>query len=296
MRELLRAMRPRQWTKNVIIFAGLVFDQQLFQRPATERVFGCFVLMCALASAVYLWNDLVDIESDRQHPKKRLRPLAAGTLSPQRAQAAAILLSGASLLGAYFISLNLLLVFALYLLLQLSYSRWLKHVLIVDLIAISAGFVLRVAAGALIIKVNLFSPWLYVCTALLALFLVIGKRRQDLRVLVAVDEDVLHAARGYSQSFLDELLRVTVTITLLAYLIYTIDVAHTTIGGVNLALLTTTFVFYALFRYFYLLYERDMGGAPEEVLFTDRPIQLAILLWGLSYLVILYLLAPTMPA
>ena len=292
MRELLRAMRPRQWAKNVLVFAGLVFDQQLFDGAVVARVFACFVLTCALASAVYLFNDLVDIESDRQHPTKRKRPLASGALSPGLARVAALILSGASVLGAYIISPRLFIVFALYLVLQFFYNMRLKRVVIVDLIAISAGFVLRVAAGTVIIQVAQFSPWLYVCTALLALFLVIGKRRQDLRLLRSVGASAHHAMRGYSQELLDDLLRVITTSTLIAYLIYTIEVEQATLGGVNLALVTTAFVFYALFRYLHLLYGHDLGGAPEDVLFSDRPLQLAILLWGLSFILILYVLAP----
>ncbi len=292
MRELILAMRPRQWTKNVLVFAGLVFDQQLFDGEAAARVFACFILICALTSAVYLFNDLVDIESDRQHPTKRKRPLASGALSPGLARVAALILSGVSLLGAYAISPHLLIVFTLYLILQFFYNARLKRIIIVDLIAISTGFVLRVAAGTVIILVAQFSPWLYVCTALLALFLVIGKRRQELRLLRSVGAPAYHAMRGYGQELLDDLLRVITTSTLIAYLIYTIEVEQATLGGVNIALVTTAFVFYALFRYLHLLYGRDLGGVPEDVLFSDRPLQLAILLWGLSYILILYVLAP----
>lgn len=295
MHELLRAMRPRQWPKNTLVFAGLVFDQKLLHGTALARVLMCFLFTCALASAVYLINDLVDIESDKQHPTKRKRPLASGSLSPVLAKTAAVILIGVSLSGSYLISPRLLVIFTVYLLLQFLYNVWLKRIIIIDLMVISAGFVLRVAAGTVIIQVARFSPWLYVCTALLALFLVIGKRRQDQRLLKSVGTKARTALFDYQQEFLDDFLRVITSSTLIAYTIYTIEVEQATLGGINLALVTTTFVFYALFRYLYLLNNHELGGAPEDVLFSDRPLQLAILLWGLSYIFILYVLAPVAP-
>ena len=292
MRECFRALRPKQWAKNVLVFAGLFFDQQFFDQVALLRVSLCFLLCCALSSAVYLINDLVDLESDRKHPTKRNRPLAAGSLSPRIAQVAAVILLAVSLLGSYALAIRLFVVFIIYLALQILYNLWLKKVIIIDIMVVSAGFILRVAAGTVVIQVARFSPWLYICTAWLALFLVVGKRRQDAILLADSAAGSPTDIRKYPRGLLDEMLRVITTATLIAYLIYTIDVEQATIGGVNLALITTVFVFYSLMRYLQLILENQQASAPEEVLFSDRPLQIAIVLWALSYLFILYVLAP----
>ena len=296
MRELLRAARPKQWVKNTLVFAGMIFDQQLFDSEPATRVLVSFVLTCALASSVYLLNDLLDMESDRQHPIKRKRPLAAGTLSPSLAKAAALFLGGGSLLASYFVSPPLLIIFIMYLVLQLIYNLWLKQIILLDLLAISAGFVLRVAAGTAIIAIKQFSPWLYVCTALLALYLVIGKRRQDLKIIQQTGKKNYQNSVWFGQQeLLNVLLSVVIASTLIAYMIYTIDVEQMTLGNVNLALVSTVFVFYALFRYLYLLNRTSMSSAPEEILFSDLPLQISIIGWGLSHFLILYVLVPAGP-
>ena len=290
MRELFRALRPKQWSKNVLVFAGLVFDQQLFDSTAIIRVVLCFLFTCALSSAVYLINDLVDIESDKQHPIKRNRPLASGSLSSQVALYSAAILLILGLLGSYFLSARLLTVFLVYLLIQIFYNLWFKRILIVDILVISAGFVLRVAAGAVIIQVARFSPWLYVCTALLALYLVIGKRRQDLNLLQTTVGKSGTTSKSYPKELLDDLMRITTASTLIAYIIYTIEIKHETFAGVNLALITSIFVFYSLMRYSYLINQKNLGSAPEEILFHDKPLQFSIFLWAMSYIFILYIL------
>ena len=290
MRELIRALRPKQWSKNVLVFAGLVFDQQLFDSTAFIQVALCFLYMSILSSAVYLINDLVDIESDKQHPIKRNRPLASGSLSSQVALLTATCLLIVSLLGSYFLSIRLLIVFLLYLLIQIFYNAWLKRILIVDILVISTGFVLRVAAGTVIIQVAQFSPWLYVCTALLALYLVIGKRRQDLILLQSTAEFSSTGSKSYPKELLDDLMRITTASTLIAYIIYTIEIEHETFAGVNLALTTSIFVFYSLMRYSYLINQKNLGSSPEEILFLDKPLQLSIFLWAMSNIFILYIL------
>lgn len=290
MRELIRALRPKQWSKNVLVFAGLVFDQQLFDSTAFIQVALCFLYMSMLSSAVYLINDLVDIESDKQHPIKRNRPLASGSLSPQVAQLTATCLLIVSLLGSYFLSIRLLIIFLLYLLIQIFYNAWLKKILIVDILVISTGFVLRVAAGTVIIQVAQFSPWLYVCTALLALYLVIGKRRQDLILLKSTAKNSNTGYKSYPKELLDDLMRITTASTLIAYIIYTIEIEHETFAGVNLALITSIFVFYSLMRYSYLINQKNLGSSPEEILFLDKPLQFSIFLWAMSNIFILYIL------
>lgn len=286
---LLRTMRPRQWTKNIIIFAGLVFDGQLFRVESFTRVALSFLLLCLISSTVYIINDLVDIESDRQHPTKRRRPLPAGKLPIPLAVAAATIFPIVALIAAVAINPIFALVLLVYLLLQLLYSFRLKHVVILDVLTVSLGFVLRVAAGVAVIEVARFSPWLYACTALLALFLIIGKRRQELLQLADQAGTVRVALREYNLPLLDDMLRMVMTGTLIAYLLYTIEEPSELLQGTNLGLLTVPFVAYGVFRYLYLIHVRGDGSAPDEVLLRDRPLQLAILLWGITFVAILYL-------
>lgn len=286
---LLKTMRPRQWTKNAIVFAGLVFDGQLFQVESLLRVVLAFILLCLISSSVYIINDLVDIESDRQHPKKKFRPLAAGKLPIPLAIAVAVVLPLLCLIAALSFSVPFALVLGGYLLLQLAYSFVLKHIVIVDVLAVAAGFILRVAAGVVVIQVAQFSPWLYAITALLALFLIIGKRRQELLLLAEQAGSVRVTLRSYNLALLDDMLRMVMTGTLIGYLLYTIEEPSEMLQSTNLGLLTVPFVVYGVFRYLYLMHVKGDGSAPDEVLLKDRPIQIAILLWGLTFIAILYI-------
>ncbi len=282
-------MRPRQWTKNVIIYAGLVFDGQMFNGPAFARVTLSFILLCLISSTVYIVNDLVDIESDRQHPTKKNRALPSGQLPIWLAIVGAVVLPTASILIAFTFSAPFAAVLIMYLVLQLLYSFWLKHVVILDVLVVAAGFVLRVTAGVVVIEVARFSPWLYACTALLALFLIIGKRRQEFLQLADKAGSVRVTLRQYNLPLLDDMLRMVMTGTLIAYLLYAIEEPSELLQGSNLALLTVPFVVYGVFRYLYLMHVKGDGSAPDEVLLKDRPIQLAILLWGATFVLILYL-------
>lgn len=286
---LLKTMRPRQWTKNAIVFAGLVFDGQLFQVESLLRVVLAFILLCPISSSVYIINDLVDIESDRQHPKKKFRPLAAGKLPIPLAIAVAVVLPLLCLIAALSFSVPFALVLGGYLILQLAYSFVLKHIVIVDVLAVAAGFILRVAAGVVVIQVAQFSPWLYAITALLALFLIIGKRRQELLLLAEQAGSVRVTLRSYNLALLDDMLRMVMTGTLIGYLLYTIEEPSEMLQTTNLGLLTVPFVVYGVFRYLYLMHVKGDGSAPDEVLLKDRPIQIAILLWGLTFIAILYI-------
>ncbi len=287
-------MRPRQWTKNVIIYAGLVFDGQLFNAEAFARVTLSFFLLCLISSTVYIINDLVDIESDRQHPTKKNRALPSGQLPVWLAIAAAVVLPIASIAVALSYSMPFAAVLVIYLILQLLYSFWLKRVVILDVLVVAAGFVLRVTAGVVVIEVARFSPWLYACTALLALFLIIGKRRQELLQLADKAGSVRVTLRQYNLPLLDDMLRMVMTGTLIAYLLYAIEQPSELLQESNLALLTVPFVVYGVFRYLYLMHVKGDGSAPDEVLLKDRPIQAAILLWGISFVLILYL--PHLPS
>ncbi|HRL10803.1 MAG TPA: decaprenyl-phosphate phosphoribosyltransferase [Aggregatilineales bacterium] len=289
---LIRTMRPKQWTKNLLfVFPALIFDGQLFILDSFLRVFATFVLLCLMSGTVYIINDIVDIESDRLHPRKRNRPLPSGQLPLRVAIAAAVILPVVTLLLALALSVYVAIVLAVYLGLQLWYSFQLKHVVIVDVLAITVGFLLRVVAGAVVIKVADFSPWLYVCAALLALFLAVGKRRTELLLLGDKDaENVRPIYRSYNLLLLDQLLMVVTTSTFLAYTLYTIETTSRFLSNNYLALFTIPFVLYGLFRYLYLIYVAGETGAPDEVLLKDRALQVDIVLFGLSFIVILYVL------
>jgi 4-hydroxybenzoate polyprenyltransferase len=281
-------MRPRQWTKNIVIYAGLVFDGQLFELEPFIRVTVSFILLCLVASSIYIVNDLVDIESDRQHPRKRHRPLASGQVPPGMARIAAVILPIFALGAALTYSPQYAVVLIMYFILHVLYSFLLKNIVILDIMAITAGFVLRVAAGVVVVQVANFSPWLYACTGLLALFLAIGKRRQELVMLAEQAGNIRVTYKHYNLPLLDEMLRLVTTGTFVAYLLYTVEADTIRVANTDVALVTVPFVLYALFRYLYLIHVEGEGSAPDEVLLTDWPLLVSIILWGISFVLILY--------
>jgi 4-hydroxybenzoate polyprenyltransferase len=289
LRGLLKTMRPHQWTKNVIIYAGIVFDGQLGNPDSLLRVTIAFFLLCLTAGAVYIVNDLVDVQADRAHPRKRRRPIASGQLPVPLARIAAFILPLLAIGLAIPLSWPFAVALALYYLLQLLYSLKLKHIVLIDLVVIVIGFLLRVGAGVLVVSVAAFSPWLYACTATLALFLIVGKRRQELLLLAEKAGNVRVTLDEYNLPLLDELLRISVIGTMLCYLFYAVEAPSALLAGTNLALLTVPFVWYAVIRYLYLIHVKGEGSAPDEVLLKDRPLQIAIALWALACVLILYL-------
>lgn len=286
---LIRTMRPKQWTKNVVIYAGLIFDGQLFVPGAFIRVTISFFLLCLVASTIYIINDIVDIESDRQHPRKKFRALPSGQLPMRLAITAAIILPLFSLGAATLYSPQYTVVLISYFVLHVLYSFLLKNIVIIDIMAITAGFVLRVAAGVVVVQVANFSPWLYACSGLLALFLAIGKRRQELIMLAENAQNVRVTYKHYNLPLLDDMLRLVTTSTFIAYLLYTIEAPTIMVANTNTALVTVPFVLYALFRYLFLIHVRGEGGAPDELLLRDMPLLASILLWGLTFIIILYI-------
>ena len=284
---LFKTMRPRQWPKNAFVFVALFFDGQFLEIVPLMRTLAAFVLLCLMSSAVYLMNDLSDIESDRQHPVKRKRPLPAGELSPTVATIAAILFAGGSLLAGYLLSPAFALILLLYLLIQIAYTFWLKNVVLFDVLIVSLGFVLRIAAGVAIIEVQRFSPWLYLFGGFLALFLVLGKRRHE---LVFLGEDAAKhrkILREYNVDLIDRLLGLVTTSVLVFYSLYTflaegLPENHT-------MMLTIPFLMYGIFRYMYLIHVRNEGGAPEEIALRDRPLQATILCFALVVFIIIYI-------
>lgn len=281
-------MRPRQWTKNVFILAAIVFDRQLFKIVSLERTIAAFIIFCLLSSSVYLFNDVMDIEADRNHPTKKNRPIAAGKISPKTAIITSTVLVIISLVGAYLLSTGLFAVALIYFVVNLAYSKWLKHVPILDVLVLASCYVLRVAAGVSVIQVERFSPWLYVVTTLFALYIGFGKRRAELMVLVPENgQSHRKVLSGYSLEFVDQLITIVSSTTIIAYSLYTFSAPN--LPDNHTMMLTIPFVLYGIFRYLSLMQIKKMGGEPEEILLKDRPLQIDILLWAISVMVIFYL-------
>lgn len=286
---LFKTMRPRQWTKNAFVFGALVFDGQFFLAHSFLRIFAGFWLFCLLSGTVYIINDLADLEADRRHPEKRLRPLPSGKLPVRVAQLAAIALPllifpTAALLDARFVAIA-----ALYFAINLAYSKWLKHVPILDVLLIAAGFVLRVGGGVVLIQVERFSPWLYVVTTLLALYIGFGKRRAELALISQTNGGTRKVLDGYTLPLLDQLITIVSGATIIAYSLYTFSAPN--LPANHSMMLTIPFVLYGIFRYLYVVQVEQQGGAPEEVLLQDRPLQLTVILWAAAVFIILYLIA-----
>lgn len=281
-------MRPKQWTKNAFVFAALIFDRKLFDLNSLERTLMTFGLFCLLASSVYLLNDIMDIEADRSHPVKKNRPIASGKLPISLAVIVAILLLAVALVGSYLLFIGTFFIFLIYFVLNLAYSKWLKHIAIIDVLVIAACFVLRVAAGVSVIQVERFSPWLYVVTTLFALYLGFGKRRAELSVLIP-ENTTSHrrVLAGYSIDFIDQLITIVSATTIIAYSLYTFSAPN--LPENHTMMLTIPFVLYGIFRYLSLIQINKKGGEPEDLLLNDRPLQITIVLWGLAVILIFYL-------
>jgi 4-hydroxybenzoate polyprenyltransferase len=288
LKYIFKAMRPRQWTKNAFVVAALVFDRQFFHIHSLERTLLTFIIFCLLSSSVYLFNDIMDVEADRNHPIKKNRPIASGKLPIKVAAIISVLLLVISLVGSYFLSIGLLIIVAVYFFLNLAYSKWLKHIPIIDVLVIAACFVLRVAAGVSVIQVQRFSPWLYVVTTLLALYIGFGKRRAELMVLVPENtQSHRKVLSGYSLDFVDQLITIVSSTTIIAYSLYTFSAVN--LPDNHAMMLTIPFVLYGVFRYLSLMKINNMGGEPEELLLKDRPLQVTIVLWAISIMIIFYL-------
>jgi 4-hydroxybenzoate polyprenyltransferase len=288
VKALVRALRPRQWVKNGLLFAALVFDRQLTlsHLPDILRTITGFAIFCLLSGVVYLINDIIDVEADRQHPQKRLRPIASGALPVPMALIAAVGLIILLFPASYLLSPPFAAIAAIYFLINLAYSKWLKHWPIIDVITIAAGFVLRVGAGVSLIHVARFSPWLYVVTTLASLYIGFGKRRAELALLAAGANAHRRVLDGYTIPLLDQYITIVSGTTIIAYSLYTFSAPN--LPDDHIMMLTIPFVLYGIFRYLYLVQVKHSGGAPEDVLFSDRPLQITILLWGISVLIIFY--------
>lgn len=285
---LIKTMRPKQWTKNVFVLAALVFDDKLLVPHFLFRALAAFVLFCAISGSVYLFNDLADMEKDRRHPAKRNRPLASGQLSPTVARIAAIVLGIGSVLLSFVLDTWFAAIATAYLVLMILYSFWLKNIVLIDVFTVASGFVLRVAAGVVIVRAARFSPWLYLCMVFGALFIAISKRRHELLLL----NENANAHRSifdeYNIPLLDDMIRLVTTSTAMAYSLYTFSAPN--LPSNHAMMLTIPLVLYALFRYMYLVQVKGEGGTPEDLILEDRPLLWSVVLWGLAAVLILYFL------
>lgn len=280
IKELIVSMRPRQWYKNLVIFIGIVFSLNLLNFNLWIDAAAAFAVFCALSGSIYLINDILDIEKDKNHPKKRLRPIASGKLKPAHAMVFALSIIIIVLGIAYLINTLFLGAAITFFLLILIYSVFLKHIIIVDIMIISTGFVIRAIAGCLAVSV-LISPWLIICAFLLALFLGIGKRRHELVLLGEKSGEHRKILDGYSTEMLDQMINITTSALIMSYSLYTF------FTGKIFIMLTIPFVFYGIFRYMYLVHTENFGGEPE-MLFKDKGMLMSMVLWVLLVISVLY--------
>ena len=285
--SLLVSLRPDQWHKNLIVFAALIFAVKLLHPAALARATAAFLIFCAVSSVVYLINDVADRDQDRQHPVKRLRPIASGELSPGTALTFAAVLGAAALAIAFWLRPAFGVAAAAYLALFVVYTGALKHIVVLDVMTIAIGFVLRAVAGGLVIDVHI-SNWLLVCTMLGALFLGLAKRRHEMTLLSEGAGGHRKILEEYDTYLLDQMIGVVAAATMVAYIIYCASPETRAYFGTEWMVLTTPFPIYGLFRYLYLVHRKAAGGNPSDLLLNDRPLLACVLLWGLTSVLIIY--------
>jgi 4-hydroxybenzoate polyprenyltransferase len=285
---LLKAMRPSQWTKNLLIFAALFFSNNLSNDSAILTSAKAFIIFCLAASSIYLINDIIDIKEDRNHPLKKNRPIASGRLNPSVSGGIAAGCLLFSVIYAFMIRRNFGYTILIYIVLQMAYFLFLKRKVIFDVLSVSFGFVIRAVAGAEAIAV-VISPWLFICTFLLALFIILGKRRAELTTYreAAQHRKILEE---YSPRFLDQMISIATASTLVAYSIYTLSERTIKEFGTTNLVYTIPFVIYGIFRYLYLIYKKAKGDYPETILLTDIPLLIDVVLYSLAVMVILYII------
>lgn len=285
--SLLVSLRPDQWHKNLIVFAALIFAVKLLDPAALARATAAFLIFCAVSSVVYLINDVADREQDRLHPIKKMRPIASGELAPGTALTCAAVLGATVLAVAFWLRPAFGLAAAGYLALFVVYTSSLKHIVVLDVMAIAIGFVLRAVAGGLVIDVHI-SNWLLVCTMLGALFLGLAKRRHEMTLLADGATGHRKILEEYDTYLLDQMIGVVAAATMVAYIIYCASPETHAYFGTEWMVLTTPFPIYGLFRYLYLVHRKAGGGNPSDLLLSDRPLLACVLLWGLTSVLIIY--------
>jgi 4-hydroxybenzoate polyprenyltransferase len=284
---LFLSLRPSQWTKNLFLFAGLIFGQRLLDASAIVTSIAAFVVFCALSGVVYLINDIADREADRTHPLKRFRPIASGQVPVSAAVALAAVLGPIALATAFYLRTEFGLISLAYLALQAMYSGPLKHIVIIDVLTIAIGFVLRAAAGAIVIAEPV-SHWLMIDMILLALFLALSKRRHELVLLADGATNHRRILEEYSPYLLDQMISVVTASTLVAYAFYTVSPETIQKFNTDKLWLTLPFPLYGIFRYLYLVHQKEGGGSPSDMLLNDKPLLTCVLLWGLTVVFIIY--------
>ena len=286
-RDLWQLLRPTQWSKNTVLFAALIFSKHLFVTSDVAIVVAAYICFCCVASGAYVMNDIHDCERDRQHPLKSRRPLPSGRVSRTAALATALALMAAGLAGAFALGLGFGLLTAFYLALQVAYTFALKEMVILDVMSIATGFVVRAVAGGVVIGVPV-SPWLIICTFLLALFLGFSKRRHELVLLDDRASDHRASLRDYSPYFLDQMISVVTASTVVVYAIYTASPEVQEKLGTDKLYLTIPFVLFGIFRYLYLVHQREEGGNPTQLLLSDQPLLIDVVLWIVTASLVLY--------
>lgn len=278
-------LRPRQWSKNLLVFAALLFSIDKIEISKIAYSTIGFVLFSLVSSTIYIVNDFIDREADRVHPTKRNRPMASGRLKPVVALSVGVAMLLSALLFSWLLNPLFTLLLALYALLNISYSLYLKHIVIIDLMIIASGFVMRAIAGGLVIKVTL-TPWFLLCTLLLSLFLAVGKRRHEIILLKEGNVNAIHrkVLDSYSVPLLDQFTNIVTSATVISYSLFTF-----TSGRTVQLMWTIPFVIYGIFRYLYLIQIRNLGGSPENILFKDKPILITVVLYAISVVIILML-------
>jgi len=287
LKAFIIAMRPRQWTKNLVIFTGLIFSQNFFHLDYVMTSFLAFVAFCLSASSIYLINDIKDVEQDKLHPEKKNRPLPAGLISITQAAVSAIILAIASQALAYKLNMNFGYLLTGYWVLMLLYTYKLKHVVIVDLLIIATGFIIRAISGAAVLDV-IISRWLLVCTIFLSLFLILAKRRNEIVMMGTNAAGHRAILAEYGERFLDQMIAVATGCSVISYVLYTLDPETVSKFKTSNLVFTVPFVIYGIFRYLYLVYQKDMGGRPEMVLLMDRSLLFSVFLWIAVSMLIVY--------
>ena len=287
IKEVIESARPFQWTKNLLIFVALIFSKNFFNLPLFLKTLLAFFLFSFITSSIYIINDLFDRKEDRLHPKKRLRPIARGAISPVIAIIAAFIFCFSGLFFSFFLGINFFLLLIVYIMIQLAYIIFIKHIIILDILAIASGFFIRVLAGAFAINVPV-SSWLILCTIMLSLFISIGKRRHEMILLKEEAKNHRPILQEYNISLLDQMIAVVTPGVIITYMLYTTSSETISKFGTKNLVFTIPFVLYGIFRYLYLIYSKEEGGSPEMIIFTDKPMLFNLLFYTITIGVILY--------
>lgn len=281
--NLIKLMRPKQWIKNTFVFPAILFSKNIFDLNQFINVIWCFISFCMISSSVYILNDIIDVEKDRQHPIKKYRPIASGEVSKKEGYVVMTVLMIGSFVLAYVNNLLLVVIIFTYFVNNVLYSFKIKHMVIIDVMSIAFGFILRVSAGAVTINVRI-SPWILLCTLLLALFLGFSKRRNELIILQKSAGRYRKILEEYSVEFIDNMLSIITASILMAYSIYTFTAYEQ-----QYMMVTIPFVLYGIFRYQYIVYKKNLGGSPEDIVLSDKPLMIDIVLWIILCMVIIYI-------